>query len=174
MLHGIRHRSERGGRKVGKTLQGQDDPGRATISTTKAGKMLDITGETVRQHIKPGELEGFKAGRYWRVYLDSVANLLARSGKPSGAVKDSDGEDLPNAAALRNKLDALEQDVRRMQEGLQALTSERDRYRSDAASLRSSALRLHAAVRGALQELQTAQGEVLGSLLGPGTPDDIP
>jgi excisionase family DNA binding protein len=173
ILHDAPHCSDRSGRKVGKILPGLDTPKRATIGTTEAGKMLGITGETVRKWIASGALQGIKHGRNWLVYRDSDDRLQARSGKTED-VEGSNGQDSPNGAALRNKLDALEQDVRRMQEGLQALGTDRDRYRSDAASLRSSALRLHAAIQGALRELQTAQGEVLGSLLGPGTPDDIP
>ena len=75
---------------------------------------------------------------------------------------------------LAQRISAVEDDLQEMRDAAESLRSDRDRYRADAASLRASSMRLHAAVANALEELQHAQSEVLGSLLAPGSPDDIP
>ena len=45
---------------------------REIITVVKAAELLKVSTQAIRNALKKGEIDGFKLGRIYRVYLDSL------------------------------------------------------------------------------------------------------
>lgn len=148
------------------------------LTTAQAAEVLGVGEERVRQLCRSGELVAGKvrSGPEWQVDAASVAeraNSVARPRRPrSPATGGPSLDELVAAVARRlgtSSEDAILRDVER----------ERDRYRSDAAAVRESALHLTRAVTEvragmtALLDAMDEQAEALAALLAPGGVADL-
>jgi hypothetical protein len=153
-----------------------DEP--ATLSVTEAAGRLLVTGQTVRNRLKRGELDGRKQGAKWVVDAESVdkaaSELTATPLKPVAS------------AGVEERLERLTKAVERLarreaasSELVAALQRERDRFRAEAAASKEAALRVNSAARETdqavrqLLDVLALQSDALTQLLAPSSPEDL-
>lgn len=145
-----------------------------------AARKLGVSDQTVRNWLQTGDLEGHKAsnGR-WAVQNADVQRRLAKFGRKKRGVGDLG----PLAAEVRRLAEAVEE-LRQERAPVspaevELLMKDRDRYRTDAATMREAAFHLNSAAGEAYDAMKQtlsvleAQREALAQLLGPGSPEDL-
>jgi excisionase family DNA binding protein len=153
-----------------------DEP--ATLSVTEAARRLSVTGQTVRNWIRSGELDGRKQGSKWVVAaksVDAAASALAVAPVVPAA-----------PAGVEERLDRLTAAVERLAQRetassklMAALQRERDRFRAEAAASKEAALRVNLVARETdqavrrLLDVLALQADTLAQLLAPSSPEDL-
>ena len=149
--------------------------GQDAVPVRVAAERLAVTGQTVRNMIRRGDLRGRKEGRRWLVDGDDVERLAQEqpgSRREPPAAPPTVGELAEAVAELLRREAAASKLVT-------ALERERDRFRADAAAAREAALRVNAVARETdqavrhLLEVLELQSDALTQLLAPGSPEDL-
>lgn len=148
------------------------------LTTAQVAEVLGVGEERVRQLCRAGELAARKvrSGREWQVDATAVAGRagsVARPRRPrSPAPAGPSLDELAEAVARRLDWPLNEATLCEVER-------ERDRYRSEAAAVRESALHLSRAVTEvragmtALLDAMDEQAEALAALLAPGAVADL-
>jgi Helix-turn-helix domain len=147
------------------------------ISATDAAEALGVGQERARQLARSGELAGSIRGDdgCWRIPLASVEARVAARGRRV-AMRPVSAED---SARLTSAVQELTRRYEASSAGQDAIERERDRYRSDAASIREAALRLNAAAQDvydgvtSLLNALRGQSEALVQLIAPASPAEL-
>jgi hypothetical protein len=150
---------------------------RTSIGVRKAAEELGLSPQAVRDLIRSKKLKGKKnSADRWRIDPNSLSRYLSEHGRKEGV--------LSGLERLEQRLDELDRRIDSPSESaptaaLAAAERERDRYRSDAATLRE-VVRLYAesteeadAAFASLRAASRKQREAVAQLLGPATVEDL-
>jgi Helix-turn-helix domain len=150
---------------------------RTSIGVSKAAEELGLSPQAVRDLIRSKKLKGQKnSADRWRIDPDSLSRYLSEHGRKEGV--------LSGLERLGQRLDELDRRIDSLSDlaavaALQAAERERDKYRSDAATLRE-VVRLYAEsteeTEAAFANLRAAsqkQREALAQLLRPASVEDL-
>jgi len=80
------------------------DLNREYITTSEAAKRSNLSGIYLAQLARQGKLEGFRLGREWFIYSDSLEHYLATPHKPGprGPRKPSSEEDTKSTSHAKH------------------------------------------------------------------------